>query len=117
MGRGSLCAVVTRLPAPPSPPLRASVYPSAQQGRSFPLCPVLGTAASSMEVLTVEPFCNEHPLITCSCSVEELEVGFEPQGLPANTGANMVWLGGREERLVVSLSGPGDSRPLSGSQL
>ena len=52
-----------------------------------------------------------------SCSVEELEVGFEPQGLPANTGANMVWLGGREERLVVSLSGPGDSRPLSGSQL
>lgn len=109
-GRGSLCAVVTRLPQ-----LRVSVYPSVQQGRSFPLCPVLGMAASSMEVLTVEPFCNEHPL--CSCSVEELEVGFEPQRLPANTGANMVWVGGREERLAVSLSGPRDSRPLSGSQL
>lgn len=99
----------------PAPPLRASVYPSVQQGRSFPLCPALGTAASSMEVLTVEPFCNEHPLR--SCSEEELEVGFELQRLPANTGANMVWVGGSGERLAVSLSGPRNSRPLSGSQL
>lgn len=57
-----------------------------------------------MEVLTVEPFCNEHLLR--SCSEEELECGIQLQRLPANTGANMVWVGGSGERLCGVLIWP-----------